>query len=194
MKLFLKGTRCHTAKCTFERRQSPPGMHGRSRRGKLSEYAVQLREKQKLRRMYGLLERQFHIFFQRANRMKGVTGDNLLIMLESRLDNVVYRAGFAPSRAMARQMVNHALITVNGRRVDIPSFIVGEGDIIGCRDNERVRNKVKGAFEELGEGYIVPEWIDVDREGLRATIARAPVRADITATINESHVVELYSK
>jgi len=139
-KLFLKGTRCYTPKCAFERRDTPPGMHGRSRRMKQSEYGLQLREKQKLKRMYGVLEKQFRLFFDRANRKTGLTGENLLIMLETRLDNVVFKAGFAQSLAMARQTVNHSLITVNGKKVDIASFIVSEGDVIGCRDSGCLHN------------------------------------------------------
>jgi small subunit ribosomal protein S4 len=193
MKLFLKGTRCNSPKCSFERRQTPPGMHGRGRQ-KRSEYGTQLREKQKLRRAYGVLERQFRLYFQRANRGKGITGENLLQILERRLDNVVYRAGFAPSRAAARQMVNHSLITVNGRKVNIASFQVREDDVIGCRATEKTTGLVKATLEELGEGFIVPDWLELDRGAATARVARLPERADVSLPINESLIVELYSK
>jgi small subunit ribosomal protein S4 len=193
MKLFLKGTRCNTPKCAYERRQTPPGMHGRGRQ-KRTEYGTQLREKQKLRRAYGVLERQFRLYFQRANQRKGITGEVLLQMLEQRLDNVVYRAGFATSRAQARQMVNHSLITVNGRKVNIASFQVREGDVIGCRSREATTGNVKATLAELGEAYIAPAWLEVDREKVEATVTRLPGRDDISIPINESLIVELYSK
>ena len=193
-KLFLKGTRCYTPKCAFERRDTPPGMHGRSRRMKQSEYGLQLREKQKLKRMYGVLEKQFRLFFDRANKKKGLTGENLLVMLESRLDNIVFKAGFAQSLAMARQTVNHSLITVNGKKVDIASFIVSEGDVISCRENDKTKSNIKGHLEEAGEALVTPEWLQVDKENLTATVLRVPQRSDISAAINESLIVELYSK
>ena len=193
-KLFLKGTRCYSPKCAFERRDTPPGMHGRSRRMKQSEYGLQLREKQKLKRMYGVLEKQFRLFFDRANRKKGLTGDNLLAMLESRLDNVVFKAGFAQSLAMARQTVNHSLITVNGKKVDIASFIVSEGDIISCRENDKTKKNIKGHLEDAGDALVTPEWLQVNKETLTATVIRVPQRSDITAAIDESLIVELYSK
>jgi small subunit ribosomal protein S4 len=193
-KLFLKGTRCYTPKCAFERRDTPPGMHGRSRRMKQSEYGLQLREKQKLKRMYGVLEKQFRLFFDRANKKKGLTGGNLLVMLESRLDNIVFKAGFAQSLAMARQTVNHSLITVNGRKVDIASFIVSEGDVISCRENDKTKKNIKGHLEEAGEALVTPEWLQVDKEKITATVLRIPQRNDITASIDESLIVELYSK
>jgi len=192
-KLFLKGERCNSPKCSFERRPIPPGMHGRTRRGKLSEYGLQLREKQKLKRTFGLLETQFHIFFERANKQKGVTGENLLIMLESRLDNLVYKAGLASSLAKARQMVNHSMFDVNGRKVNIPSYIVKEGDVISCH-TEKAKKLVKQSVEALGEGFIPPEWLDIDKENLTVNVARSPARADVSVQVNESLIVELYSK
>ena len=191
-KLFLKGMRCMSAKCAFERRPTPPGMHGRARQ-KQSNYGAQLREKQKLRRIYGVLERQFRICFARANRRKGVTGDALLQLLETRLDNVVYRAGLATSRVLARQLVNHALITVNGRKASIPSHQLRAGDIVGVRQVDRARAKVKIEFS-LNEAYVPPEWLQVDKEKLTATVTRLPERQDIVLPVNESLVVELYSK
>jgi len=193
-KLFLKGTRCYTPKCAFERRDTPPGMHGRARRMKQSEYGLQLREKQKLKRMYGVLEKQFRLFFDRANRKKGLTGENLLIMLETRLDNVVFKAGFAQSLAMARQTVNHSLITVNGKKVDIASFIVSEGDVIGCRDNDKTKKNVKDCLDEAGDALVTPDWLQVNKENLTATVLRIPQRSDITSAVDESLIVELYSK
>lgn len=191
-KLFLKGQRCFTPKCAFERRPTAPGMHNRTRQ-KRSGYGVQLREKQKIRRSYGMLEHQFRLCFERAARKRGVTGDLLLQILERRLDNVVYRAGFAVSRTLARQLVNHGLITLNGRKVDIASCEVGAGAVIGVRQNERARNKVKGEFAG-NEAYVPPAWIEVDREKMLATVTRLPERQDITAPFNVSLVVELYSK
>ena len=192
-KLFLKGIRCNTPKCAFSRRDTPPGMHGRVR-GKTSEYGTQLREKQKVRRMYGVLERQFKLMFKRAVGIKGVTGDKLLSMLESRLDNVVYRAGFATARSLARQMVNHGLITRNGRKATIPSLAVRAGDVIGCRDNDRVRARIRAAFTDLGDSFGIPAWLQVNREQLTVQVARLPERKDVQEPINESLIVELYSK
>jgi small subunit ribosomal protein S4 len=191
MKLFLKGARCQTPKCGFERRPNNPGMHGRQRQ-KPTEYGTQLREKQKIRRIYGLLERQFRIYFERAARAKGVTGDLLMTLLEARLDNVVHRAGFAPSRKLARQLVNHGLVAVNGRKVTIPSCQVRAGDVIAPY-NEKGKTKV-GAELQVSESYVPPEWIIVDRATMAATIVRMPQRADVNLPINESLVVELYSK
>jgi len=193
-KLFLKGTRCYSPKCAFERRDTPPGMHGRSRRMKQSEYGIQLREKQKVKRMYGVLEKQFRLFFDRANKKQGLTGHNLLIMLETRLDNVIFKAGFARSLAMARQLVNHSLITVNGKKVNIASFIVAEGDVISCRDNDQTKKNIKDCLEDSGEALVTPEWLQVDKDKLNATVLRIPQRSDISSSINESLIVELYSK
>lgn len=192
-KLFIKGMRCFTPKCAFERRDTPPGMHGR-RRGKRSEYNIQLREKQKVKRMYGMQEKQFSLFFGRAQRMEGNTGENLLVLLETRVDSVVYYAGFATSRAMARQLVNHGLVTVNGKKMTIPSRRVKEGDVVGCKDKESAQRVMSESLDELGEGYVVPAWITLDRQAKTATITRMPIREDVSMPINESLIVELYSK
>lgn len=191
-KLFLKGARCFTPKCAFERRSTPPGMHGRGRQ-KPTEYGRQLREKQKLRRIYGVLERQFRLYFARAAKKKGITGDMLLTLLETRLDNVVYRAGFAVSRALARQIVRHAHITVNGKVVNIPSYQVRVNDVIGVVDRERSRKLVKAQLEQTA-GIATPEWLPVNKEELTATVVRLPERGDIDVPVNVSLVVELYSK
>lgn len=191
-KLFLKGARCFTPKCAFERRSTPPGMHGRGRQ-KPTEYGRQLREKQKLRRIYGVLERQFRLYFARAAKKKGITGDMLLTLLETRLDNVVYRAGFAVSRALARQIVRHAHITVNGKVVNIPSYQVRVNDVIGVVDRERSRKLVKAQLEQTA-GIATPEWLPVNKEELTATVVRLPERDDIKVPVNVSLVVELYSK
>ncbi len=191
-KLFLKGARCASPKCAFERRSTPPGMHGRGRQ-KPTEYGRQLREKQKLRRIYGVLEKQFRLYFARAARKKGITGDTLLALLETRLDNIVYRAGFAASRTMARQIVRHTHITVNGRTVNIPSYQVRASDVIGVVAREASRALVKGQLE-LTAGIATPEWLPVNKDELTATLARMPERADIQIPVNESLVVELYSK
>ena len=192
-KLFLKGERCNSPKCSFERRPIPPGMHGRSRRRKFSEYGIQLREKQKLKRIYGLLESQFHIFFERANKQKGVTGENLLVMLESRFDNVVYKAALASSRAKCRQMVNHSMFDINGKKVNIASYILKQGDVISCH-NESAKKLVKQSFDSLGDGFIAPDWLEVDKQNLTVKIVRVPTRSDISVQVNESLIVELYSK
>ncbi|MCX7847139.1 MAG: 30S ribosomal protein S4 [bacterium] len=191
-KLFLKGARCYTAKCAFERRSTAPGMHGRGRQ-KPTEYGRQLREKQKLRRIYGILERQFRLYFARAAKKKGVTGDTLLTLLETRLDNVVYRAGFAVSRALARQIVRHAHITVNGKVVNIPSYQVRANDVIGVVDREKSRALIRGQLEQTA-GIPAPEWLPVNKEELTASVARLPERGDINVPVNVSLVVELYSK
>jgi len=191
-KLFLKGPRCNTPKCAFERRSTPPGMHGRGRQ-KPTEYGRQLREKQKLRRIYGILEKQFRLYFERAARKKGITGDTLLALLETRLDNIVYRAGFASSRQLARQIVRHSHITVNGRMVNIPSYQVRANDVIGVAGREASRALVKAQLE-LTAGTPAPEWLAVNKDELTATLARIPERNDIQVPVNVSLVVELYSK
>ncbi|MFO7717764.1 MAG: 30S ribosomal protein S4 [Thermodesulfobacteriota bacterium] len=191
-KLFLKGDRCYTDKCAFERRAYPPGQHGRMRK-KPSDYAVQLREKQKVRRLYGILENQFRNYFTKAESQKGVTGTNLLRLLETRLDNVVYRLGFANSREQARQLVRHGHFELNGRRVNIPSLQVREGDSIQVRERSR---KVP-AFQEAQEVIArrgCPEWIEVDSTQFKGSIKALPQREDITFPINEQLIVELYSK
>ena len=193
MKLFLKGTRCFTDKCAFEKRGYAPGEHGKSRRVKETNYGQQLREKQKARRIYGLLERQFRHYFTKAADAKGVTGEVLLQMLERRIDNVVFRLGFAPSRSAARQMVRHRHFKVNGRTVDIPSFQVKAGDEIQVRDKSKEMAVIKSSLESR-KGQGVPDWIDLNLEKLSGRVLHIPTRASIPVPINEQLIVELYSK
>ena len=189
-KLFLKGERCLTEKCGVERRSYPPGEHGRGRM-RQSEYRQQLREKQKARRYYQLLERQFRGYYQKASRQEGVTGENLLRMLECRLDNVMVRLGFAASRRQARQLIRHGHWTVNGRRVDIPSYQLREEDVITMRPNAPVEPVVREATELTS---VVPAWLQADHDGLTAKVLRLPERAEITTPVQEQLIVELYSK
>ena len=191
-KLFLKGERCFSAKCALEHRPTPPGQHGQSRQRKMSEYGQQLREKQKARRAYGLMESQFKRTFERATNMKGITGDNLLQLLEVRLDNVVYRAGFGASRPQARQLVRHGHITVNGKRVNIPSANIEVGDVIAIS----TKSKESDFFKALREGTsrVVPKWLTVDNENLTATVTVLPAREDIDLTLQENMIVEYYSR
>ena len=193
IKLFLKGQRCLTGKCEIEKRNFAPGQHGKSRRPKLSGYGLQLREKQKLRRLYGILEDQFRSYFEKAARMKGVTGENLLLMLESRLDNTVYRLGLASSRAAARQLVRHGHIQVSGRKVNIPSFAVVPGQEIALREKSRNLAAVQRALD-LSGGRSVPAWLQLNREGLKARVISLPKREDVNFPIQEQMIVELYSK
>ncbi len=193
VKLFLKGERCYTDKCAIERRNYPPGQHGQGRRRKVSEYAVQLREKQRLRRMYGLLEKQFHRYFEMAERSKQVTGPALLTLLERRLDNMVYRLGMAGSRAEARQLIRHRHFSVNGRRVDIPSYLTKPGDEIIIKERSRSKDVFKRAME-ISQRRGVPEWLELDPAAFTGKVVRLPEREDLTAPINERLVVELYSK
>ncbi|MCH5163469.1 MAG: 30S ribosomal protein S4 [Clostridiales bacterium] len=189
-KLFLKGERCTSKKCAMERRPVPPGQHGAARK-KNSEYAVQLREKQKAKRAYGLLEKQFRSYYDRATRIKGVTGENMLMLLECRLDNVIYRMGIGSSRAQSRQIVNHGHITVNGRTVNIPSFIVKAGDEIAIKENKQDN----AMFKELrGAKIVMPKWVDFNTETFVGKIIELPKREDIDLNINEQLIVELYSK
>jgi len=193
VKLFLKGQRCYTEKCGFEKRSYAPGQHGKGQRTKLSNYGLQLREKQKVKKVYGILERQFRKYFQTASRSKGVTGSKLLELLERRLDNVIFRACFASSRPGARQMVMHGHVLVNNRKVDIPSFSVKTGDNVVIKPKEKTVKIVKESVEKLKDrGY--PGWIDVDKAGLKVKITRLPERSDIAADIKEQLIVELYSK
>ena len=194
-KLLLKGERCFTPKCALERRAYAPGMHGRQAqfRRKKSDYGLQLREKQKARRIYGVLERQFRRYFQEAERRKGLTGANLLIILESRLDNVVYRLGFADSRAQARQLVRHGHFDVNGRKTNIPSFLVKAGDVIAVRE----RSKKLAYFRDLGtvmEHKVVPEWLSLDIPIMEGRVLALPTREDIDASLDEHLIVEYYSR
>jgi len=194
-KLLLKGERCFTPKCALERRAYAPGMHGRQAqfRRKKSDYGLQLREKQKARRIYGVLERQFRRYFQEAERRKGLTGVNLLIILESRLDSVVYRLGFADSRAQARQLVRHGHFDVNRRKTNVPSFLVRVGDVIAVRE----RSKKLAYFRDLGtvmEHKVVPEWLSLDIPKMEGRVLTLPTREDIDASLNEQLIVEYYSR
>lgn len=191
-KLFLKGDRCNTDKCAFERRGYPPGQHGQGRI-KFSEYGLQLREKQKIKRIYGLGEKQFRNLFEDADRQKGVTGNNLLTGLERRLDNVAYRSGFANSRAEARQLVRHGHFLVNGRRVNIPSYIVKKGDQIEVREKSRTLGVIAGAMEGVKRREI-PQWLELDAATFKSRVRDLPSRDDVTAPMEERLVVELYSK
>jgi small subunit ribosomal protein S4 len=191
-KLFLKGDRCHTDKCAFERRGYPPGQHGQGRI-KFSEYGLQLREKQKIKRMYGLLEKQFRNLFEEAERQKGITGSNLITMLERRLDNVAYRTGFANSRTEARQLVRHGHFTINGARVDIPSYMVQKGDVLEIREKSRQKAVILGALESVKRREI-PQWLELDAQQFRSRVRDLPVRDDVTAQMEERMVIELYSK
>ncbi len=193
VKLYLKGERCFKDKCAVERRKTPPGQHGK-RRTKLTKYGIQLREKQKVKRIYGLLERQFRVYFDRASQMKGKTGETLLGMLEKRMDNVVFRMGLAPSRAMARQLVTHGHILLNGKRLDIASAQVSSGDEIGIAGSLKENTHVKGSFETARGRGVVPEWLSVDTANLTARVVREPARTDIAYPITEQLIVELYSK
>ncbi len=192
-KLFLKGTRCFSAKCAFEKRSYIPGQHGQGRRSKLSEYGIQLREKQKVKRMYGVLESQFRNYYERASRQKGVTGENLLSILESRLDNVIYRLGFAPSRNSARQLVLHRHFTVNGRRVNVPSYRVKPGDIISVQDKSRKLTVVHDSMRKMKDESLVP-WLRVDKAKLEGEFLERPARQDMPIDVQENLIVELYSK
>lgn len=192
-KLFLKGAKCTSPKCPIEKRNFPPGQHGRNRRFKVSEYGTQLREKQKMRRIYGLLERQFENTYSKAQRIKGVTGENLLKLLERRLDNIVYRLGFAPSRNAARQLVRHRHFTVNNRLVDIPSYLVKTGDVIQVREKSRKLEIIHGSMRKIREGKLFP-WLDLNKASMAGTVLDIPNRADIPTEVNEALIVELYSK
>jgi small subunit ribosomal protein S4 len=192
-KLFLKGEKCFTDKCPVERRAYAPGQHGQKSGARLSDYGKQLREKQKVRHIYGLLERQFRKTYAEAARSKGVTGERLLQLLESRLDTVVYRMGFGASRTEARQIVRHNGILVNGRRVNIPSYQVRAGDVIEVANRAKEQLRVKAAAEAAASRGI-PEWMEVDSKGLKGTFKNLPARADLPQTINESLIIELYSK
>ncbi|RMG48169.1 MAG: 30S ribosomal protein S4 [Acidobacteria bacterium] len=194
MQLFLKGERCFKDKCAVKRRQYPPGQHaGGRRRRKLQGYGLQLREKQKVKRIYGVLERQFRFYFKKAAAKKGVTGENLLCTLERRLDNVVYRLGFAASRAQARQLVNHGHFLVNGRKVDIPSFQVRAGDVVELRESSR-KNVMVQANLDTAQGRGIPAWLELDAASFKGTVKALPKREDITMPIQENLIVELYSK
>ena len=193
MKLFLKGERCYTEKCAIEKRNFAPGQLGKSRKSKMLGYGIQLREKQKVKRIYGVLEDQFRRYFEQAERTRGITGETLLQLLERRLDNVAYRVGFATSRAAARQLVRHGHFTVNGRKVDIPSFSVKPGDVIAVRQISRKSAAILHALEEV-KGRGVPEWLQFDAEGMAGKIGSIPNRQQINLPVQEQLIVELYSK
>jgi small subunit ribosomal protein S4 len=191
-KLFLKGDRCLSGKCAIDRRNTAPGQHGAATK-KLREYGMQLREKEKTKRYYGVLERQFVNYFEEADRTKGMTGENLICLLERRLDNVVYRMGMAASRKEARQLVLHGHFTLNGKNVNIPSLIVKAGDVISVKESSRASVKIKALAEELAT-KSAPKWLDVDKNGLSVKVATLPARDDVDFEFNEQLIVELYSK
>lgn len=192
-KLFLKGTKCFTEKCPVERRSFPPGQHGQSRRTKISEYGVQLREKQKVRRMYGLMETQFRNYFARALKQTGRTGETLIKLLERRLDNVVYRMGFAPSRKAARQLVTHGHFLVNNKQVDIPSYLLRAGDTIQVRDKSKKLDVVHASMKRMKDTAMLP-WLSLDKAAMTGVFLNIPERADIPLNADEQLIVELYSK
>ena len=191
-KLFLKGDRCYTEKCAFAKRPAAPGQHGTSRK-KVSQYGLQLREKQKAKFIYGVLEKPFRNYYEKADRMKGMTGENLMVMLESRLDSVVFRMGFARTRREARQIVDHKHVLVNGKCVNIPSYLIKAGDVIEIKEKAKSLQRYKDIVEVTG-GRLTPEWMDVDIENLKGTIKNLPTREMIDVPVNEMLIVELYSK
>jgi small subunit ribosomal protein S4 len=193
MKLFLKGERCYTEKCAIEKRNFPPGQHGKTRKAKLAGYGVQLREKQKVKRIYGVLEDQFRRYFEAAERQRGITGETLLQLLERRLDNVTYRMGLATSRPQARQLVRHGHLQVNGRKVDVPSYSVRIGDVVSVRQTSQKDVAVQHALEEV-KGRGVPEWLSFDAEKMSGRIMSLPTREQINLPVQEQLIVELYSK
>jgi len=191
-KLFLKGSRCMTEKCAIERRSYPPGQHGQARQ-RISDYSTQLREKQKLRRIYGLQERQFRGIFERAERQSGVTGEALLQLLECRLDNVAYRLGFGASRKEARQLVGHGHVTVNGRKLNVPGALVKAGDVVEVRERSRTLVPIQAALEAV-DGRGIPEWLELDKATFKGTVKALPTKSQIVLPVNEQLVVELYSR
>lgn len=193
LKLFLKGDRCYSDKCAFDRRSYPPGQHGQRRGRKSSDYGIQLREKQKIKRMYGLSEKQFHLFFERAERQRGITGTNLLTLLERRFDNVVYRLGFVNSRAQGRQFVKHNHFLINGKKVNIPSFLIKIGDVIEIREKSRKMQVIGDSLDAVVRRGI-PQWLDLEKDELKGIVKAFPVREDLTMPMQEQLVVELYSK
>jgi small subunit ribosomal protein S4 len=192
MKLFLKGDRCFTNKCAIERRNFPPGQHGK-RRSKILGYGIQLREKQKLKRFYGVLEGQFRLTFEAAERMRGVTGENLLSLLERRLDNVVHRLGFSGSRAQARQLVRHGHVRVNGKKVNIPSYVVGAGAVVSVKEKSKANPLIAGAVE-TAKGRGIPAWLELNASEFQGKVVTLPKREDVALQVNEKLIVELYSK
>ena len=192
MKLFLKGDRCFTNKCAIERRNFPPGQHGK-RRSKILGYGIQLREKQKLKRFYGVLEGQFRLTFEAAERMRGVTGENLLSLLERRLDNVVHRLGFSGSRAQARQLVRHGHVRVNGKKVNVPSYVVGPGAVVSVKEKSKANPLIAGAVE-TAKGRGIPAWLELNAAEFQGKVVTLPKREDVALQVNEKLIVELYSK
>ena len=192
MKPFLKGDRCFTNKCAIERRNFPPGQHGK-RRSKILGYGIQLREKQKLKRFYGVLEGQFRLTFEAAERMRGVTGENLLSLLERRLDNVVHRLGFSGSRAQARQLVRHGHVRVNGKKVNVPSYVVGAGAVVSVKEKSKANPLIAGAVE-TAKGRGIPAWLELNAAEFQGKVVTLPKREDVALQVNEKLIVELYSK
>ena len=192
-KLFLKGDRCYSDKCAFDRRSYPPGEHGQRRGRKTSDYGIQLREKQKVKRMYGLSEKQFRLFFKRADKQKGVTGTNLLVMLERRLDNVIYRLGFANSRTQGRHFVLHRHFLVNGKRVNIPSYLIQMGDVVEIREKSKEIQSIGDSLDAVVRRGV-PQWLELDKEKQRGVVKNFPSREELTMPIQEQLIVELYSK
>jgi len=193
LKLYLKGDRCYSDKCSFERRAFGPGQHGQARFRKVSDYAIQLREKQKVKNIYGMLEGQFRNYFHKADLQKGITGENLLIMLESRLDNTIFRLGFASSRKQARQLVRHNHVQVNGRKVNIPSYLISVNDVITIKEKSRTNSYLVESMEAVARRGI-PSWLELDKDAFKATVKALPNREEITMPIQEQLIVELYSK
>ncbi len=193
LKLYLKGDRCYSDKCSFERRAFGPGQHGQARFRKVSDYAIQLREKQKVKSIYGMLEGQFRRYFHKADLQKGVTGENLLVLLERRLDNTIFRLGFASSRSHARQVVRHNHVLVNGKKVNIPSFLVSTGDVITIKEKSRTNSHIIESLEAVARRGI-PTWLELDKDAFKATVKALPNREEITMPIQEQLIVELYSK
>jgi len=193
LKLFSKGDRCYSEKCSFERRDYVPGDHGQMHKKQRSDYGVQLREKQKLKRMYGLLEKQFRGYFEKADKQKGITGTNLLVLLERRMDNMIFRMGFATSRIEARQLISHAHFLVNGKPVNIPSFLLKAGDEVCVKEGSRKIVRIMGALDTVVRRGV-PQWLELDKDNFKAKIKLLPVREDLTMPVQEQLVVELYSK
>ncbi len=193
LKLFLKGDRCYGDKCAFDRRSYAPGQHGQRRRGKISDYGIQLREKQKVKRMYGLSEKQFRLVFQKADRQKGITGTNLLVMLERRLDNVVYRLGFANSRTQGRHFVRHNHFLINGQKVNIPSYQIKIGDEITVSEKSKTVQAIGDALEAVVRRGV-PQWLEMEKDQMKGVVKNFPVRDDLTMPMQEQLIVELYSK
>jgi small subunit ribosomal protein S4 len=192
-KFFLKGECCHSEKCSFDKRPYGPGDHGKDKK-RITEYKIQLREKQKVKAIYGMLEKQFRIFYARADKLKGATGENLLGFLERRLDNIVFRLGMANSRSQARQLINHRHFIINGKLTDIPSYVLKEGDVLEIKEKSKSKPVFKDALEYAGERTPIPSWLELDKNGLKGKVLRNPGRDDIQDEIKENLIVELYSK